>query len=148
MLCKCGSSTFAIVDNYNTCLECGNCAEYAPTMTFSYNHPCSHRLRAYYCRVKRFKQYVFAQKQQLLYDFIDEILDLYNYVEFFWGVYKKTRKYFFSRKVMLFFIVERLGLDIKVPLLKDQVSNISQLESIVHLLSKGSETGMHEPKSN
>ena len=145
MPCECGSTNFAVIDNYNTCLECGTCAEYAPVMTFSYNHPYSHRPRAYYNRVKRFKQYVFAQKETILFDFINEILDLYNYVEFFWGVCKGTRKYFFSRKVMLFFIVERLGLGIQVPLLKDQERNAAQLENILVCLGKGRETGMHEP---
>ena len=94
-ICDCGSENFAVVENYNTCLECGTCHEYAPIMTFSYNHPYNSRPRAYYCRVKRFKQYVRDQNKQILFQCIDEILDLYNYVEFFWGITKGKRRYFF-----------------------------------------------------
>ena len=144
-ICDCGSEKFAVVENYNTCLECGTCHEYAPVMTFSYNHPYNSIPRAYYCRVKRFKQYVRDQNKQILFQNIDEILDLYNYVEFFWGITKGKRRYFFSRKVMLFFIVQRLGLEISTPLLKDQERTEEQLQSIMRLLERGKDHGMKEP---
>ena len=145
MSCDCGSDRFAVVENWNTCLQCGTCVEYSPIMTFSYNHQCNSRPRAYYCRVKRFKQYIAEQKSIILFSNIDDILDLYNYVEFFFGVCERKRKYFFSRKVMLFFIVNRLGLDIKTPLLKDEERTVQQLKSIEELMSQGSEHGLPEP---
>ena len=145
LICECGSKDFFVIDNYNTCLGCGMCHEYAPVMTFSYNHPYNTRPRAYYCRVKRFKQYVKDQKNNILSGCIDEILDLYNYIEFFWGVSERNRRYFFSRKVMLFFIVTRLGLNIKTPLLKDKERTVEQLASIEKLVARGKEHGMKEP---
>ena len=143
--CDCGFDEFSVIDNYLTCLGCGTCIEYAPVYTFSYNHPYNTRPKAYYCRVKRFRQYVKEQKQVKLSYCMDKILDLYNYVVFFWGITKGDRRYFFSRKVMLFFIVQKLDLGVKTPVLKDKERTETQLNSIEKLILNGETHGMKEP---
>ena len=140
--CECGGERFAVIENYNTCLGCGTCLEYAPVMTFSYNHPYAKRPRAYYCRVKRFRQYIIDQKEEILCQNLNPILDVYNYVEFFWALSKGNRRYFFSRKVILFFIVQILELGVKTPLLKDKERTNEQIESIKKLMTVGRKQGI------
>ena len=63
------------------------------------------------------------------------ILNLYGFLEFMWNnKVGKQRKYFFATKVMLFFILERLGVQKDVPLLKNQDRNDKQLQALGELL--------------
>jgi hypothetical protein len=51
------------------------------------------------------------------------------------------RKYFFSRKVVLFFIVENLQLGVEVPVLKDEERTEKQLKSLHSILVRGAAQG-------
>ena len=69
-------------------------------------------------------------KSEILGAAMEQILDLYSNIEFFWSSQKENRKYFFSRKVILFFIVHALELEVDVPVLKDEERTETQLKSI------------------
>ena len=104
--------------------------DYEPVYIMSYSNPQVPRRRQYYSRCKRFRNYIRNMKSEILGSHMDTILDLYSNIEFFWCTQKENRKYFFSRKVILFFIVQVLDLEIEVPVLKDPERTETQLKSI------------------
>jgi len=139
----CEGNKFFVIDNYDTCTTCGNQREYTPVFTFSYSHMCTSRPKAYYCRTKRFQTFVMNQRSHELNEAISKILDLYTLVEFHWSIEKQGRKYFFSRKVILYFIVSELGLDVEVPLLKDKERTALQLTGISNLVAGAKARNMY-----
>ena len=50
------------------------------------------------------------------------------------SVLDKKRKYFYSQKVILWFILKRLGIDIEVPVLKNKERTKEQVLSMNELL--------------
>jgi len=63
------------------------------------------------------------------------ILQVYGLLEFCWNMSQnKKRKYFFSQKVVLFFILGFIGVDLKVPVLKNQLRTQQQLERMAEIL--------------
>ena len=117
--------------------------EHRPKYVVSYNCPQMPRRRQYYSRCKRFKKYVQWFRFDKLSKRMEDILYAYSTIEFLWMTLKKndTRKYFFSRKVVLFFIVENLELEVTVPVLKDQERTDKQLESLQLILVEGGRLG-------
>ena len=136
MSCSCGSSNSTIVDNYVTCLNCGNCSEYCPTYIMSYNNPRTHFRRCYYSRIKRFQKRMREMKSDVIGNHSEAILSMYGILEFNWNCStEKTRKYFFSQKVVLYFILTLLGIELKVPMLKNADRTKRQLQSMSKLFS-------------
>ena len=75
---------------------------------------------------------------------MEDILYAYSTIEFLWSTMKRKdgRKYFFSRKVVLFFIVDNLELGVEVPVLKDAERTEKQLTSLKKIVARGSEIGV------
>jgi len=75
---------------------------------------------------------------------MEDILYAYSTIEFLWSTLKRKdgRKYFFSRKVVLFFIVDNLELGVEVPVLKDAERTEKQLTSLKKIVARGSEIGV------
>ena len=91
--------------------------------------------RAVYNRTKRFTEFIRSLKKNQFRGRLNDILDIYNQIEFYFGLHVKgvERKYFYSRKVVLFYIASRLEIDVVLPLLKDAERNELQLRSILDL---------------
>ena len=136
-ICKsCGSSNLCQVESHLTCTDCGLMCSHRPIYTWSYNHKHSlMRQRAIYNRSKRFVEFIRSFKNDEFNGMLNQILDMYNLIEFYFAMHVKgvERKYFYSRKVVLFYIAKRLELDIELPLLKDKERNESQIRSILNL---------------
>ena len=129
---ECGNSeSFAVENGFNWCRECGNQIEKQVVYVQGYSNPQHYTLKTFYSRSKRFK--VFLADFPKLYKHFDTILDVFAVVEFVWGCSKKQRVYFFSKNVCLHWILQFLGHDCKVPLLKDQTRNEKQLQRITEL---------------
>ena len=133
---NCGGCNLSHVGSYLTCLDCGLMMLHQPVYTFSYDENYSPmRQRAVYNRTKRFTEFIFSFENAALKTKLREILDMYNIIEFYFAIHKKgtERKYFYSRKVVLRYIVKRLDIDFDVPLLKDMDRNKKQIASILEL---------------
>jgi hypothetical protein len=139
----CDSQKCINIDNFLTCTQCGLMFEHRPTYVTSYNCPQVPRRRQYYSRCKRFKKYVQVFGFEPLFSNMENILYAYSTIEFLWSTMKRDdgRKYFFSRKVVLFFIVENLQLGVEVPVLKDEERTEKQLKSLHSILVRGAAQG-------
>ena len=74
-------------------------------------------------------------RSDLISEHAEDILLLYGRLEFAWNnLFTKKRKYFFSQKVVMYFLLKILEIDIAVPLLKNKDRTKEQLESMVKLL--------------
>jgi len=63
------------------------------------------------------------------------ILQMYSTLEFLWNMkVEKTRKYFFSQKMVLWFILKRLDIPLSVPVLKNKERGSEQIESMENLI--------------
>jgi hypothetical protein len=115
--------------------------EHRPTYVASYSCPQVPRRRQYYSRCKRFKKYVQFFGFEALFSNMENILCAYSTIEFLWSTMKREndRKYFFSRKVVLFFIVDNLELGVEVPVLKDAERTEKQLHSLLNIIRRGAE---------
>ena len=135
MCSTCGESHFVLVNNYQTCVNCGTENEYTPKYYVSYAMPRSEYRRQYYSRAKRFTQVLRSMKSDVIAENFEEILELYSLIEFLWNMKSdKTRKYFFSQKVILWYILQYFEIPIKVPLLKNKERSQKQLETIIELV--------------
>ena len=118
-----------------TCTSCGTTTS-EQMYTWSYNHHCAPlEQRAVYNRTKRFTEFIRSLRKNEFRGKLNDILDVYNQIEFYFGLHVKgvERKYFYSRKVVLFYIAKRLGIEVVLPLLKDTERNEVQLKSILDL---------------
>ena len=135
MSCSCGGTQNVVVENYRTCISCGLCSEYCPTYVMSYNNPRTYYRKCYYSRIKRFQKKLREMRSDLISEHAEDILLLYGRLEFAWNnMFTKKRKYFFSQKVVMYFLLKILEIDIAVPLLKNKDRTKEQLESMVKLL--------------
>ena len=136
MICLgCQGTQFVRADNYNTCISCGIQAEYNPTYYTSYAAPVTSFRRQYYSRAKRFIKVLKEMKSELIAEHFEHILQTYSFIEFLWNMkVDKKRKYFYSQKVILWFILKRLGIDVEVPVLKNKERTKEQLLSMNELL--------------
>ena len=65
----------------------------------------------------------------------ENILELYALVEFHWiNDNAKKRKYFFSQKIILWYILKQLGIPLEVPMLKNRQRSREQIQSIAKIL--------------
>ena len=129
MTCElCGGTENVFLDNYITCTSCGNQMTYQPKYVHGYSRPFQHRRQQYYSRIKRFAQKLRDIKSDIIGYNTEDILSTYSLIEFAWNMCSnRTRKYFFSQKVVLFFILELLGIQLVVPVLKNKDRTDHQL---------------------
>ena len=138
MTCReCGGTHFVRADNYNTCTTCGVQAEYNCKYYNSYanGNVMSLFRRQYYSRAKRFMKVLKGMRSDIIGANFEHILQTYSYIEFLWNMKPdKTRKYFFSQKVVLWFILQRLEIKLDVPVLKNKDRTLEQVTSMEALL--------------
>ena len=134
-MCTCGCTDSIVVDNYDTCLGCGNMMKYKPKWVTTYACPQFFYRKCYYSRIKRFQKKLLEMKSDVIGEWTEEILSVYSAIEFKFNMNpNKERKYFYSQKVVLFFIIARLGIDLSVPVLKNPDRTKTQLKSMTELL--------------
>ena len=74
-------------------------------------------------------------KSDVIGNWTEDILCLYSAIEFKFNMKQnKERKYFYSQKVVLFFILARLGINLIVPVLKNPDRTEIQVRSMEELL--------------
>ena len=135
MCSTCGKSHFVLANNHQTCVNCGTENEYTPKYYVSYAMPRQEYRRQYYSRAKRFTKVLWGMKSDIIANYFEPILELYSLVEFLWNIKpNKVRKYFFSQKVILWFILKNFEIPIKVPLLKNKERSEKQLKTITELI--------------
>jgi hypothetical protein len=62
-------------------------------------------------------------------------MDAFGLLEFHWGIHgSKSRKYFFNKACVLYYIVSKLGLELEVRTLKDQERVNIQLAEMEQLV--------------
>ncbi len=123
----CESTNSIHVDNYKTCTDCGRMYVYQPVYTSGYSGQQRPFRKQYYSRIKRFIKRLQDINDSTLNSYNEEILYIYADLEFIWINSLKQRKYFFSQKVVLFFILEYLGIEVTVPVLKNKDRTETQL---------------------
>ena len=70
-------------------------------------------------------------------DHFENILHVYGEIEFRWLMkLNKTRKYFYSQKMVLWFILNRLEIPLCVPTLKNKERATCQIKSMTEILKK------------
>ena len=136
MTCSgCGSTDNITENNYLTCIKCGLMFEYKPKYIQGYATPYLPSRKQYYSRIKRFAKKLLEMKSDVIGDNTERILLFYGLLEFAWNVSKKrTRKYFFSQKVVLFFILAALKIQLKVPVLKNKERTEEQIARMDDIL--------------
>ncbi len=124
----CGSTENITENNYVTCTKCGLMFQYKPKYIQGYATPYLPTRKQYYSRIKRFAKKLLEMKSDIIGDNTERILLFYGLLEFAWNVSnKRTRKYFFSQKVVLFFILKALQISLEVPVLKNKERTEEQL---------------------
>ena len=132
---ECGSTENIIENNYLTCTNCGLMFEYKPKYIQGYATPRLPNRKQYYSRIKRFAKKLLEMESDVIGDNTERILLFYGLLEFAWNVCdKRTRKYFFSQKVVLFFILAALKIDLSVPVLKNKERTEEQLARMAEIL--------------
>ena len=135
MCTDCSGTDFAVIENWNTCLSCGLQAAYAPKYYTSYALPRAEFRRQYYSRAKRFTKVLRNMKSEVIASMFECILQMYSLLEFRWNMkVNKTRKYFFSQKMVLWFILKRLDIPLIVPVLKNKDRGELQIDAMDKLI--------------
>ena len=135
MCSNCEKNDFVVVNNWKTCTNCGLESDYVPKYYVSYALPRREYRRQYYSRAKRFTKVLWGMKSDLIGQYFEEILQSYSFIEFLWNMKpNKSRKYFFSQKVILWYILDRLQIPVVVPVLKNKERSNTQIRSINELL--------------
>ena len=137
MCTECNGTDFAVIENWNTCLSCGLQGRYTPRYYTSYALPMAEFRRQYYSRAKRFTKVLKNMKSEVIASWFENIMQMYSRLEFRWNMkVDKIRKYFFSQKMVLWFILERLGIQLSVPVLKNKERGALQIHSMEKLISE------------
>ena len=124
----CGATENITENNYVTCTKCGLMFEYKPKYIQGYATPRLPSRKQYYSRIKRFAKKLLDMRCNVIGNNTERILLFYGLLEFAWNVStKRTRKYFFSQKVVLFFILKALEISLEVPVLKNKERTEEQL---------------------
>ena len=132
---ECGSTKSVVENNYVTCTNCGLESTYEPKYIRGYATPFYPIRKQYYSRIKRFSKKLRSMCCDVIGENTELILQVYGLLEFCWNMSQnKKRKYFFSQKVVLFFILGFIGVDLKVPVLKNQLRTQQQLERMAEIL--------------
>ena len=135
MCTECGGTEFAVIENWNTCLSCGLQGRYTPRYYTSYALPRHEYRRQYYSRAKRFTKVLKNMRSEIIADRFECILQMYSILEFLWNMKpNKTRKYFFSQKMVLWFILKHLGIQLTVPVLKNKDRGMEQILAMSKLI--------------
>ena len=137
MCTECDGTDFAVIENWNTCLSCGLQGVYRPKYYTSYALPRMEFRRQYYSRAKRFTKVLRNMKSEVIASVFESILQMYSLLEFRWNMkVNKTRKYFFSQKMVLWFILNRIGIPLIVPVLKNKQRGELQIEAMDQLIAE------------
>ena len=136
MCTDCNSTHYVLENNYRTCIECGTEYLWEPTYVSGYTNPQNHVQPCYYSRIRRFQKKLNHMDNQLIREHQEDILNLYCKIEFAFNCVRiHKRKYFFSHKVMLYYILNKLRISVEVPVLKTAERTLLQLEQIESLRS-------------
>ena len=132
---NCNGTNNVVQENSRWCTDCGTQIESQCEWTFSYNQVSNYRRVPVYSRIKRFRQWIISEKNELIHRYLDDILDVYSVLEFAWQTDKKKRIYFFNKNCILFFILEALDIELTVKTLKDKERVQIQLELMRELIT-------------
>jgi hypothetical protein len=133
----CNHSETGEIEGTTVCILCGYELSYSPVYVRSYNQVSSHRRQPLYSRQKRFFQYVLSLQNENIGQHMEEILQLFATIEFYWNIFgNPVRKYFFNRNVTFFYIAKFLNLSISPRTLKDKDRVEQQLADIEKLLDR------------
>ena len=137
MTCElCGCDDLREIECYLTCLGCGNMSEHVPKYVQGYATPRKYMRKQYYSRIKRFAKTLQDMKNELVGTNTAAILRIYGNLEFGWSMQPtRTRRYFFSQKVVLFFILKTLQLDLDVSVLKNKERTETQLAEMEAIMN-------------
>jgi hypothetical protein len=137
MCSECGKDEFVWENNYNVCMNCGLQCDFQPKYYMSYALPRYEYRRQYYSRAKRFIKVLRGMMSNIIGDHFENILHVYGEIEFRWLMkLNKTRKYFYSQKMVLWFILNRLEIPLCVPTLKNKERATCQIKSMTEILKK------------
>ena len=138
MVTDCCNAQSVIQGNSEWCTGCGVEVRSCCLWVSGYNNPNQYRARfPVYSRTKRFKNYILELKRKLIFCNFEDIMNAFGLIEFHWGNKgSKTRKYFFNKACVLFYIIGALGINLKVRTLKDQERVKVQLDEMSELLVK------------
>ena len=135
MCTECGGTDFSVIENWNTCLSCGLQGSYSPKYYTSYALPRQEYRRQYYSRAKRFTKVLKNMHSDIIGNSFECIMQMYSLLEFLWNMKaNKTRKYFYSQKMVLWFILKRLDISLSVPVLKNKDRGTEQIISMQKLI--------------
>ena len=134
MVCECGSHDTVIEGGVKWCTGCGAELERRCEWTFTYALCHNYRKVPIYSRIKRFRVWLQELNKPLIFANFERILMLYGQIEFSWEPRKTTRTYFFNKNCVLSFILEHLGIECKVPTLKDNDRVQKQVKTMKALL--------------
>ena len=137
MVTQCCNAGSAIDGNSEWCTGCGKEIRKGVQWVMGYNNPNMYRCRyPVYSRTKRFKNYILDLKKPLIFCNFEPIMNAFGLIEFHWGNKgSKTRKYFFNKACVLFFIIRGLEIELEIRTLKDGDRVQHQLAEMNGLLS-------------
>ena len=136
MVTECCKARSVVSENSEWCTACGTEIRSHVQWVAGYNNPNMYRARyPVYCRTKRFKNFILDMKNRVIYCNYNSIMDVFGLLEFHWGIHgSKSRKYFFNKACVLYYIVSKLGLELEVRTLKDQERVNIQLAEMEQLV--------------
>ena len=133
---KCSETHSLVLQNFRTCVACGAMFEYEPKYVQSYSSLQIRTRKQYYSRIKRFAKKLMEMKNEVIAKNTNNILNAYGLLEFGWNLTPHTkRKYFFSQKVVLFFILKNLEIDVAVPVLKNKDRTVQQIDAMTKIVA-------------
>ncbi len=110
--------------------------EYEPKYVQGYSSMQQRHRKQYYSRIKRFAKKLKEMKNDVIGKHTYDILTAYGLLEFGWNMTPRTkRKYFYSQKVVLFFILKNLEIDVEVPVLKNKDRTLEQIDAMKKIVA-------------
>ncbi len=133
---NCSATHSLVIQNYRTCTSCGTMFEYEPKYVQGYSSMQQRHRKQYYSRIKRFAKKLKEMKNDVIGKHTYDILTAYGLLEFGWNMTPRTkRKYFYSQKVVLFFILKNLEIDVEVPVLKNKDRTLEQIDAMKKIVA-------------
>ena len=137
---ECNSTSKVHDEGKMWCTSCGCELEDSPMWTHSYAMPNHYKRFPVYSRVKRFIEYIRKINKPELNENYNDILDIFSLIEFQWGMMThEKRKYFYNKYVVLFFIAQRLNIEVELRTLKDIERVEEQVKELGKLLNSAFE---------
>ena len=136
---SCAHENICYIAGRNVCTDCGLMFQNEVQYVFSYNHrPAFRHCVPVYSRRKRFYAFLKSLDHPAVSRNVETIMDRYCKIEFHYSIFPtKTRRYFFNKNVILFFIMSLLCLDTDgIRTLKDSGRVNAQTISLQSLVDK------------